>query len=386
MNSKNIFSFLAGLLLVMILGTAITPVINYQLELTLKPVLVAGTIYVVHLLLVKHPKNALLDGLTITDTSYAGKVLDQFIAYATTSFDTLIKGCINVLPGIKKKATVPKLTVDSFIQAHQETPSHGGDIDVDGRVLTPEDFMGYLEFNPRKFEQHWEAVKMNPKLLDAALPKTAESAIIQEVLKLNSAYMDRAVWQSEKDPAAIATALASGLGLGDNNLIFMDGIQRKAFLDADVTKIGSPVALTSANIVSKFEAVAAEFGSEVYDNPNFKFLLSGAKGTREAYKSAQKGQTYKGPDFTQGANWTFDGKPVVTINGMSANTIAAGVFSRGMDSNLWLGVNDTDEETYLKLMRLQNNSEKYFIKMLFKMDVNYGLPEELVMYMTETYL
>lgn len=382
--SSKIFKLLAGFMLALFLGTAIAPLVNQASQAeAVNPWVVGTTIWLVQLVTVSLPAGVFLEGLTITDTEYAGEVLDRFIAYASTMFDTLLKGCINVEAGIKKSVTVPKLTVSDFIQAHQETPTHGGSVDVDGRKLVPEDFMGYLQFNPRKFESHWKAVQMNPKLLDAALPKSAESAIIQEVLKLNGAYMDKAVWRAVKDAAAIATAKANGLGPGDNNLIFNDGFQKKMYEDDDVTKIGSPVALTDANIVSKFEAVAAGFSTEVYDRPNFKFMLAGAN--RENYKNAQKAQATKGVDFTQAGSMTFDGKPVVIINGMSPNTIVGGEASRGVDSNFWMGVNDTDEETYLHLKRLQANSELWFIKMLFKMDVNYGLSEEIVAYMTETY-
>lgn len=381
---KTLFNLILGFLLTLFFGLAVAPFYDSDGKLHQTAIVIAVVVVLYKLFFVRFPKGVLREGLTITDTSYAGSVLEQFISYASTQFDTLRKNCINVLPGIKKKQTVPSLTVDSFIQAHQETPQHGGSIDVGGRVLEPQDFMGYLEFNPRKFEGHWSAVKMNPKLLDAALPKTAESAIVQEVLKANGSYMDRSIWRSEKDDAAIATAIANGLAPGDNNLIFMDGFQRKMFLDADVTKTAAS-AIAKGNIQSKFEALAGEISSEVYEHPLFKFCLAGAH--RQAYTDAQKDQQYKGVDFTKSGAMEFDGKPVVLIHGMSEGTIWAGKAGRNsMESNLWLGVNELDEDSYLKLMQLANNSEKWFIKMLFKQDVNYGLPEEMALHVTETYL
>ena len=324
--------------------------------------------------------------ITLNDTSYEGDILRQFISYAAVQFDTLRKGCINVIGGIKKKQRVPTVRVDNFIQARVETPNsnHSGTITIDARELEPQDFMGYLEFNPRDFESHVLSTEMNPMLLDAELPPTAESAIIQDVLRRNGTYLDKAVWQSEKDDAAIATAKASGLGNGDNNLIFLDGLQRKMFLDNNVYRDPSPAALTSANIVAKLEILAANAPSEVYDNPNFKFMLAGAN--RPNYRDAQKNQTYKGIDFTKGGVMEFDSRRIEIIHGMSANTIVGGVATMDMDSNFWLGVNELDEDSYLKLMRLANNSELYFIKMLYKMDVNYGLAEEIVFHMTETYV
>lgn len=349
--------------------------------------IVGGALFVASLarLAAKTPQGV-ASVIAITDTSYAGEVLETFISHAMTSYQTLMKGCINILPGIKKKATVPILKVDSFIQAQLETPVNGGNIDIDARTLDPKDFMGYLEFNPRKFEQHWLAVQMNPKLMDAELPQTAEAAIIAKVLQQNGNYMEQAVWRSEFDAAAITTAQGSGLGPGDNNLIFFDGLLRGMYLDADVTKIATPVALTAANIFAKFDLVkaAAEANEAVYNSPGFKFLANFR--TAQIFGEAQKAQANKGVDVTQQGVMKYDGKPIVSLPGIEDNTIIACVATSDVDSNIWAGVNDADEDSYLKIMPLQANSEKWFMKMLFKMDVNHGLGEEIVVYTTKTYI
>ena len=103
------------------------------------------------------------------------------------------------------------------------------------------------------------------------------------------------------------------------------------YLDNDVWKHGSPSAMTSSNIVGKFETLAGQISSEVYDNPNFKWLLAGAN--RPHYTQAQQNQTNKGVDFTQAGKLEFDGKPIVIVNGMSPNTLFGGKASRNMESN-----------------------------------------------------
>ena len=351
---------------------------------TIGTTLYAGQIIYQSVYLGKLPHEWTYD-LTINDTSYEGEYLRQFISLAMTGFDTLNKGCINVMGGIKKKKAVPTIKIKNFIQARVATPTstHSGTAVVDKRVLEPQDVMGYLEFNPRDFESHWEATQMQPQLLDAMLPNTLESAITQEVLKGNRSYVDRAIWQSDKDDAAIATAKANGLGDGDNNLIFFDGFQKKMFLDSNVIKVPTPVALTQANFFDKMELVAQDIPSAVYDQPNFKFIISNTD--KKKYGDAQKAQTNKGVDKTQAAVLEFDGKSVVPVSGMSANTIAGVRGSTDLLSNLWLGVNEIDEDQYLKIAMLAANSEEAFIKMLAKMDVNYGFGEEIVLYTTETY-
>ena len=54
-----------------------------------------------------------------------------------------------------------------------------------------------------------------------------------------------------------------------------------------------------------------------------------------------------------------------------------------VDSNTWLGINST-EDNQLQLMRLQNNSELFFVKGLFKMDTQIGFPDQFVLYTTLT--
>lgn len=383
---------LTNISLTLLFGVLITVAASYvdpMVAKNINPYVVGGLMYagsIAYHTINLHTSGPLIRDITLNDTSYEGDILRQFISYATTQFETLQKGCINVLGGIKKKRRVPTLKVDNFIQARNETPNsnQSGDLTIDARVLEPQDLMGYLEFNPRDLEDHVISTELNPELLDAELPGTVESGVIQEILKLNGNYFDKAAWRSEKDDAAIATAQANGLGTGDNNLIFIDGLQRKMYLDANVTKVAAPSAITDGNIVSKLEAVAADVPQSVYDDPAFKFLLAGAN--RLNYRNAQKNQTNKGIDFTQSANMEFDGKPVVSINGMSPNTIVGAKASLDMASNIWLGVNEIDEDMYLKMMALANNSEKWFIKMLFKMDVNYGLGEEIVTHMTEVYV
>ncbi len=316
--------------------------------------------------------------LNLEEQSYAGDVLKQFISLATTSFDTLEKGCINVMAGIKKKGFIPTVSVKNFIQARKATPTHGGSATTSARVLEPKDFMGYLEFNPRDFETTWLAAQMNPKLLDAELPKTADSAITQEVIKLNKSYLDVAIWQSVYDEAAVATAATNGLGDNDNNLIFFDGLLKKMTDDADVIKIDTPEVITVGNIFAKFKLVKNARPKAIKNNPKGAYLVSCT--TAEIFEDAQQAQNYKGANVTEAGKMTYGGRPVIALAGIPDDTIVYCLCSADLESNLWLGVNEIEEEEYLKLMPLQNNSENWFLKMLYKIDVNFAHAKQTVLY------
>lgn len=341
----------------------------------------------------KVPQNV-LSALTITDTTYAGEFYDAFLTKIITSFETFEKGLVRIHTGIKKKTTIPVLSGNSFIQAAQDPPVFGGNLDVAGRVLETKEVMGYMVANPAKFEDHWLAVQMNPALLDRALPVTFESAAVDYTQKITSAWLEKIFWQGSFDGAAITTALASGLGPADNNLIFFDGIIKitKAAL-ANSNKIttavpvgSEAVVLTAGNIKAKFDQLKAMImahpdGPVAYSDPNFVFVVNYKTGN--LYGEAVKAQANKGDDFTGRGLRQYDGKRIVEVFGQHDDTIWAGVATTGDDSMLRLGANEADEWTKFRVGKLANNSEMVFVKMLSKLCTNIALTDQVFLYTTK---
>jgi hypothetical protein len=338
-------------------------------------------------------KNILTD-VTVTDTTYAGEAYDAFLIKILIGTETFNKRLVKIHTGIKKKLTIPVLTGHSFIQAAQDPPVFGGTLDVAGRTLEPKEVMGYLKANPAKFEDHWSAVQMNPALLDRALPVTFEAAAVDYTQKISSNWLDRIFWQGSYDGAAITTALASGLGSGDSNLIFFDGIIKitKAAL-ANTNKIttavpvgSEAVALTAGNIKSKFDQLKALImahpdGPAAYANPDFVFVVNYKTGS--LYGDAVKAQTNKGDDFTKAGNREFDGKRIVEVFGQHDDTIWAGIANPTDEGMLRLGANEADEWTKFRVAKLQANSEQIFVKMLSKLCTNIALTDQVFLYTTK---
>jgi len=253
-----------------------------------------------------------------------------------------------------------------MIQVNVATSTSPGSMAVDGRVNEPKEFMHYLEFDPSDFEAHWQAVNLSDALLDRALPTTVESVVLQEVFKLNANYLEKAFWQSSIGGTAPFNK--------------WDGMVTKMLADATVIPITSAnyAALSAANIVAKLGLVRDAIPEALIDDPNMKLFVS--KATAKLYDDAQKAQTNKGVDITQRGIRLFDGYQVVALPGVPANTIIAAKGTASLDSNLWMGVNSVADENRLDIMRLQANSELFFVKGLFKVDVNFGWGEEVVLY------
>jgi len=306
--------------------------------------------------------------LVLNDTTYAGEAASGFVVKALTGADTVKGGHIYMKDNVVKKFTIPSLKVSNLIQDRTATPTSQGTMTVDGRALTPADFMLYHEFNPRDFEDHWIAAQMNDGLIDRRLPVSAESQIIQEHLKFVASFFDTIIWQGD-------TALSS-------NLKYFDGLIKKLTASSDTIDVTSPFTISEDNVIDALEDCHQLIPKALLFDPGMKYHVSYA--TAEFYRRAQQDQTYKGVDITSGGVMTYNGKRIVPLAGCPDNTIVLAKSGPSMDSQLWMGLDSTmtseGEASSIKFSPLQANSELWFIKMLFKMDVQIGLPEEVVMF------
>lgn len=305
------------------------------------------------------------DGFVINDTTYAGEAASQFIVKAITGADTINGGNVYVKDGIKKKFTIPRFDVDyeDLIQDRQATPTSKGSMIVDGKVLDPNDYMIYTEFNPRDYEDHWFATQLNETLIDRALPYTVESVVVQEVLKRHAKYFNKQIWNGDMATTGIYK--------------YFDGFLKKAKNAADTNVVASPITLTAANIQAEFLRGYNMIPAALRYDKDMKFFVSYA--TYDMYVQSQINQTYKGVDITNEGVPTFKGRRVEKIADFPDNTYFIAKGKPTQESNLWVGLNSVADEG-LQLQRLQANSELFFIKMLMKADVQIGWNNETVYY------
>lgn len=328
--------------------------------------------------------------LQILDTTYAGTFASSFWLPATFGMDTIEKGVVHVQDGIKKKHTIGRINTLNPLQERTATPTVGGTFTIDGRDLVPQDIMVYFEFNPRDFEQHWLAEELSPTLLARELPVTAENYMMQIALNRSFEQLENGLWMGS------TTYTAATGSPGNGQLKFFDGYLKKMISDSDVQKVASPLPLSAApssgsvyNIADAMDALlqlavtnkkALLSGGQRYRN--MKYLVS--YGTEQIYQTfLTRALDFKGNNYTQQGINNYKGYEIVPVAGMPDNTI---VFTRAnddFDSNLWVGMNST-EDNQLMLAKLQANSELYFMKGLMKYDVEYGWSEEVFLFTTLT--
>jgi len=327
------------------------------------------------------------EALNIQDTTWSGNAASYMITRAVVGADTIEKGVIYVEDGIRKKKTIPRIEVSGFMQRRSATPVSQGSVTVDGRVLEPQDLMLYYEFNPRDFEAHFYAEQLQPKLLGRELPVTAENFMVMQTMKRLNEFFENAIHRSRKefDPQGSAVDPTSkGEVAGAAAYFYFDGLIKKALDSADIISVPTPVALTYSNIRDKFQAALNLVPKALlyrYGKGGLKFIVSYADQLK--YEQALRQDLYKNQDTTESGINRYSGYDVVPVAGLPENTFYVAIAKPDIDSNLWLGINST-EDNQLQLMRLQNNSELFFVKGLFKMDTQIGFADQLVIYTTLT--
>lgn len=329
--------------------------------------------------------------LVINDTQYAGTFASYFWLPATFGMDTIQKGICYVQDGIKKKHTIGRVDFARPLQTRQATPTTSGTFTVDGRTLEPQDLMIYTEFNPRDYEQHWLAEQLSPSLLARELPVTAENYMMQIGLQRGFEQIELGLWMGSKDYTAIPGTDGNG------QICFFDGFLKKMINDAFVQKVASPlplvatasVALTSTRIDEAFDALlnlVASTKKALLSRPNrydrLKFLVS--IDTEQIYQTfITTTLTFKGVNTTERGINKYKGYDIVPLAGLPSNTVLFVEAIDDVSSNLYVGMNSA-EDNNLQLMRLQNNSELFFLKGLMKFDVQYGFSEQVFLYTTLT--
>jgi hypothetical protein len=327
------------------------------------------------------------EALNIQDTTWSGPAASYMITRAVVGADTIEKGVIYVEDGIKKKKTIPRIEVSNFMQRRSATPISQGDVVVDGRVLEPQDLMLYYEFNPRDFEAHFYAEQLQPKLLGRELPVTAENFMVMQTMKRLNEFFESAIHRGRKQydtQGAAVDPTSKGDVAGAAAYFYFDGLIKKALDAADIISVPTPVALTFGNIRTKFQLALNLVPKALlykYGKGGLKFIVSYADQLK--YEQALREDAYKNQDTTESGINRYSGYDVVPVAGLPENTFYVAIAKPDIDSNLWLGINST-EDNQLQLMRLQNNSEMFFVKGLFKMDTQIGFADQLVIYTTIT--
>lgn len=336
-------------------------------------------------------------------TNYTGEVLEDLLTYTAQENETYKEGLIHIKAGIQKKYTLPAISLNAIIQDHVATPtSSKGDYDFTERYLEPNDFMVYIEFNPRDFEKYYKFAQPNGNLVFRELDPKVQATMIRLLLEKKMEYINSAIWNSAltADKAKI-TALdgASSVAIGADDAAgpqkYFNGAIARMIINAAATagseeakggqiiSAGTGAFADGAAVETELYAMWKVTPPKVRKKSGLVILMDYA--TWDKYDEYVSSKEYKYTDNRQENQHMFRGKRIIPMTALPENTIIIGCFTTGTDSNLWMGVDYANDEDVLQVDKLQANSELYFFKMLLKMDVNIVKPGEIVAHLPFKY-
>lgn len=284
-------------------------------------------------------------------TNYGGEFLNRLLTLVTTGNELFERGLIHMEQNVGDKYSIPRMQLSKILQKRVEQPTSEnskGQFTIDERVLQPQDVMAYTEFNPRLFEKFWKPFQPTGELVFRELPTNVQEQMLLEIAK---------VAKNE-----LGYHFINGVQ-GDGEEQFFNGILTRIAADKETILATT----TKTKQLDRLRAVWAKVPAAMRNNPNFCFLMSG--NDLDAYDD-EITDSSKGKDPTSVNAPRFKGKRIEGLANWPDGVIVATIASLDIDSNLWVACNLVSDTTTIKVDRVSNAGERFFFKMLMKIDTN----------------
>lgn len=344
--------------------------------------------------------------ITYAGNTYAGEVLEDLLVYTSQENDTFQEGLIHIKPGIQSKFVLPHVALGKIIQDNVPTPtsSHGSkgsngenEYTFSERYLEPQDYMVYIEFNPRDYEQYWKPFQPEGQLLFRELDPKVQATMLRLILDKKEGYMGDCIWASAKGGKRtdIESDSADNIEIGGETeagpMKYFDGFMARVIDNVNSTDAnekatgqvivaGNTAMTTGQQVEQALYTMWRKCPKRLRKNKKLTFVMGWE--LFDLYDQYLSSKDVKYTENTDVNKYRFKGKRLVVINGIPEQTIALGKFTKDIDSCLWMGVDYAADQDSVKISPLQNNSEMWFFQMRLKMDVNITLPSEILVWTT----
>jgi hypothetical protein len=301
-------------------------------------------------------------------TNNGGQVIPDILELVALGNEAVQKRSVYVIDGIQDKVSLPRLTnTDDVLQNRQALPTTPSNaLAYTERQIIPLDVMYYDKFNPRLFESVWKEFQPQGSLVDRVTDPEMQRAIISVVGKSINKQIGKLIWQGN---------VAAG---STSPLRFFDGFITKAIADADVIDVTPAGNITASNVIAVLDATDELIPDALYDDPDLVIHMN--TGDFRNYQTAVKNLTYKGQGPADSVPAIFKGREIRYYSGFPANYVLACKASPSPDSSLMAAVDMVNDPENIKIERWRPEGEEFFIKVLFKMAVNYPFGQEVVLY------
>lgn len=301
-------------------------------------------------------------------SNYNGDVLDYIITEAVVGNEAVEKGSLYVIPDVPNKISIAKMvsSANPIIAREAMPTTKSATVTWSESTLTPAEMMIYIpDINPRIFEASWRPFQPKGALPNKVLDPNIQKVFADVVLKQAQKQIGKLIWQGDTTSATASLA-------------FFNGFVTRAAASSTNIDVTNQGVITTANILSIMEACAQAVPDALFDDPDFCWHMSTA--SFRLYQTAVRQLTYKGQGPAEDVPAEYGGKEIRYYSQFSANKIIGAVASTGTESNFYGAVDKVSDVENFIIEKLRPEGEHYFLKALFKMDVNYRLDAESVYY------
>jgi hypothetical protein len=315
----------------------------------------------------------------VTATSYAGEAAAGYIAAALLSANTLDKKLVTIMPNVKYKSVIQKISVASLVNdASCDFITNTGSVTIAEQVLTPKELQVNLQLCKQEFVASWEALQLGFSAFDE-IPKSFNDFLVSYVGGKVAEATEQNIWQGTSTNGSFAgfqNILSASVAAGGAT----------AVLPARTTGGSSAIisgSVTSANVVSKLDSIVQTIPATVYGKQDL--LLYVPTNVAKAFQTAMAGNGASGLGANGWNNsmnigekpYNFQGIEMVLCPGMSDSNIVA-----AQKSNLFFGTGLLSDYNQVKVIDMSDidGSQNYRIIMRFTSGVQFGVGQDIVYY------
>ena len=303
-------------------------------------------------------------------TTYAGEFAGKYIAAALLSAPTLDKGGITIMPNVKFRQVIKRVSTDGIIKNATCDFDPTSTITLTERILQPESFQVGLQLCKSDFRSDWDAIQMGYSAFDV-LPKSFADFLIAHAAEKVAAGMETSIWQGVNATAGEFAGI-------------MTQLTTDASLPAaqEIAAVGGGV--NAGNVIAELGKIVDACPSALYGKEDLTLYVS--NNIYRAYVRALGGFAASGVGANgydnKGTNQVlndlyFDGVRIFLANGLASNTALL-----AQKSNLYFAtglLNDMNEVKVLDMGDI-DGSQNVRVIMRFTADAKYGFASDVVTY------
>ena len=300
-------------------------------------------------------------------TTYSGEFAGRYISAALLSGKTLAEGNITIVPNVKFKQVMKKISTDAIVKDASCDFDPTSTLTINERILQPEEFQVNLQLCKKDFRSDWEAVQMGYSAYDN-LPPNFSDFLIAHVADKVAQKMEQNIWNGTDSNQGEFAGFITTLGA-----------------DADVVDV-TGTTVDKDNVDVELQKIVDAIPSPVYGKEDLVIYVP--SNVHRAYIRSLGGNRSQGAGaagtdnkltqwYNQGNALSFGGIELVLSPGLASDKMVA-----AEKSNLYFGTGLLNNQNEVKVIDMADidGSQNVRIVMRFTAGIQHGIGSDIVLY------